>query len=56
MSGVKRHMQLMINDNPENSAKLRKTSESESDGGPVIHELGEELLDDVADDDNIEMM
>ncbi|XP_037806901.1 heat shock factor protein isoform X2 [Lucilia sericata] len=48
MTSVKRHMQLMINDIPDKS-KLRKTSESESDGGPVIHELGEELLDEVAD-------
>jgi len=51
MGGVKRHMQLMINDTPEN-AKLRKTSESESElggSGPVIHELREELLDEVAD-------
>ncbi|XP_023293857.2 heat shock factor protein isoform X3 [Lucilia cuprina] len=48
MTSVKRHMQLMINDIPDKS-KLRKNSESESDGGPVIHELGEELLDEVAD-------
>ncbi|EDW00741.1 GH20850 [Drosophila grimshawi] len=46
MSGVKRHMQLMINDNPENARK-RNASESESECGPVIHELSEELLDEV---------
>ncbi|XP_034651293.1 heat shock factor protein isoform X2 [Drosophila subobscura] len=48
MSGVKRHMQLMINDTPEN-VRARTTSETESDGGsgPVIHELSEELLDEV---------
>ncbi|KAH8355002.1 hypothetical protein KR093_003749 [Drosophila rubida] len=46
MSGVKRHMQLMINDTPEN-ARQRNASESESEGGPVIHELSEELLDEV---------
>ncbi|XP_030554328.1 heat shock factor protein isoform X6 [Drosophila novamexicana] len=46
MSGVKRHMQLMINDTPENARK-RNASESESEGGPVIHELSEELLDEV---------
>ncbi|XP_015039637.1 heat shock factor protein isoform X1 [Drosophila pseudoobscura] len=48
MSGVKRHMQLMINDTPEN-ARARTTSETESDAGsgPVIHELSEELLDEV---------
>ncbi|KAH8402052.1 hypothetical protein KR009_009488 [Drosophila setifemur] len=48
MSGVKRHMQLMINDNPEND-RARTTSETESEGGggPVIHELSEELLDEV---------
>lgn len=50
MTSVKRHMQLMINDTPEN-AKMRKTSESESDCGPVIHELGEELLDEVAENE-----
>ncbi|XP_053967092.1 heat shock factor protein isoform X1 [Anastrepha ludens] len=48
MTSVKRHMQLMIHDTPEN-AKLRKKSESESECGPVIHELGEELLDEVTD-------
>ncbi|XP_017146450.1 heat shock factor protein isoform X4 [Drosophila miranda] len=48
MSGVKRHMQLMINDSPENG-RARTTSETESDAGsgPVIHELSEELLDEV---------
>ncbi|XP_017078975.1 heat shock factor protein isoform X1 [Drosophila eugracilis] len=48
MSGVKRHMQLMINDTPEND-RARTTSETESEGGggPVIHELSEELLDEV---------
>lgn len=46
MSGVKRHMQLMINDTPEN-ARQRNASESESETGPVIHELSEELLDEV---------
>ncbi|XP_070068601.1 heat shock factor protein isoform X1 [Drosophila takahashii] len=48
MSGVKRHMQLMINDTPEND-RARSTSETESEGGggPVIHELSEELLDEV---------
>ncbi|KAH8404208.1 hypothetical protein KR215_012275 [Drosophila sulfurigaster] len=46
MSGVKRHMQLMINDTPEN-ARQRNASESESESGPVIHELSEELLDEV---------
>lgn len=46
MSGVKRHMQLMINDTPENARK-RNASESESESGPVIHELGEELLGEV---------
>lgn len=48
MSGVKRHMQLMINDAPEND-RARTTSETESEGGggPVIHELSEELLDEV---------
>ncbi|XP_011205998.2 heat shock factor protein isoform X2 [Bactrocera dorsalis] len=50
MTSVKRHMQLMIHDTPDN-AKLRKKSESESECGPVIHELGEELLDEVADPD-----
>ncbi|XP_036333175.1 heat shock factor protein isoform X8 [Rhagoletis pomonella] len=50
MTSVKRHMQLMIHDTPEN-AKLRKKSESESECGPVIHELGEELLDEVTDPD-----
>ncbi|XP_061391487.1 heat shock factor protein [Musca vetustissima] len=48
MTGVKRHMQLMINDTPD-KMKLRKASESESDCGPVIHELGEELLDEVSE-------
>ncbi|XP_037953778.1 heat shock factor protein [Teleopsis dalmanni] len=48
MSGVKRHMQLMISDTPEN-VKDRKPSESGSDSGPVIHELSEELLDEVED-------
>lgn len=48
MSGVKRHMQLMIDDIPE-KPKMHKTSESESDCGPVIHELGEELLDEVSE-------
>ncbi|XP_075168727.1 heat shock factor isoform X3 [Haematobia irritans] len=48
MTSVKRHMQLMINDIPEKS-KIRKSSESESDCGPVIHELGEELLDEVSE-------
>lgn len=48
MSGVKRHMQLMINDTPDND-RARTTSETESEGGggPVIHELSEELLDEV---------
>ncbi|XP_030388184.1 heat shock factor protein isoform X3 [Scaptodrosophila lebanonensis] len=48
MSGVKRHMQLMINDTPDN-ARSRTISETESEGGggPVIHELSEELLDEV---------
>ncbi|XP_055380838.1 heat shock factor protein isoform X2 [Condylostylus longicornis] len=46
MSGVKRTFQLMINDAPQSSTS-RKPSESES--GPVIHELTEELLDEVAD-------
>ncbi|XP_023037699.1 heat shock factor protein isoform X4 [Drosophila willistoni] len=48
MSGVKRHMQLMINDTPEN-VRGRTTSETESDSGegPVIHELSEELLEEV---------
>ncbi|XP_068146584.1 heat shock factor protein isoform X1 [Drosophila tropicalis] len=48
MSGVKRHMQLMINDTPEN-VRGRTTSETESDNGegPVIHELSEELLEEV---------
>ncbi|KAH8299657.1 hypothetical protein KR044_004284 [Drosophila immigrans] len=46
MSGVKRHMQLMINDTPDN-ARQRNASESESESGPVIHELSEELLDEV---------
>nr|XP_036230378.1 heat shock factor protein isoform X2 [Bactrocera oleae] len=50
MTSVKRHMQLMIHDTPGN-AKLRKKSESESECGPVIHELGEELLDEVTDPD-----
>ncbi|XP_055854708.1 heat shock factor protein isoform X2 [Episyrphus balteatus] len=45
MTSVKRHMQLMINDTPE-QAKLRKASESGSECGPVIHELGEELFDE----------
>ncbi|KAM8711185.1 hypothetical protein ACLKA7_000337 [Drosophila subpalustris] len=45
MSGVKRHMQLMINDTPE--SRPRNASESESESGPVIHELSEELLDEV---------
>ncbi|KAI9583093.1 hypothetical protein GQX74_012310 [Glossina fuscipes] len=49
MTGVKRHMQLMINDNPENATKSRKTSEGDSNCGPVIRELSEELLDEVAD-------
>uniref|UniRef100_A0A1B0GBI0 HSF-type DNA-binding domain-containing protein n=1 Tax=Glossina morsitans morsitans TaxID=37546 RepID=A0A1B0GBI0_GLOMM len=49
MTGVKRHMQLMINDNPENATKSRKPSEGESNCGPVIRELSEELLDEVAD-------
>lgn len=49
MTSVKRHMQLMINDIPEND-KLRKTSETESDCGPVIHELGEDLFDEVSDE------
>ncbi|XP_073845058.1 heat shock factor isoform X9 [Musca autumnalis] len=48
MTGVKRHMQLMINDTPD-KMKLRKASESESDCGPVIHELSEELLDEVSE-------
>ncbi|XP_034476399.1 heat shock factor protein isoform X1 [Drosophila innubila] len=48
MSGVKRHMQLMINDTPENDCQRpRNASESESESGPVIHELSEELLDEV---------
>ncbi|KAJ6649431.1 Heat shock factor protein [Pseudolycoriella hygida] len=42
MNGVKRRFQLMINDVPE-STKKRKSSE---DGGPVIRELTEDLLDD----------
>ncbi|XP_017049852.1 heat shock factor protein isoform X2 [Drosophila ficusphila] len=48
MSGVKRHMQLMINDTPEND-RARTTSETESEGGggPVIHEVSEELLEEV---------
>ncbi|XP_067627192.1 heat shock factor protein isoform X3 [Eurosta solidaginis] len=50
MTSVKRHMQLMIHDTPEN-AKLHKKSESQSESGPVIHELGEELLDEVNDSD-----
>uniref|UniRef100_A0A0K8VNL3 Heat shock factor protein n=2 Tax=Bactrocera latifrons TaxID=174628 RepID=A0A0K8VNL3_BACLA len=50
MTSVKRHMQLMIHDTPDNT-KLRNKSESESECGPVIHELGEELLDEVADPD-----
>lgn len=49
MSGVKRHFQLMINDAPQ-SSKMRKKSESNS--GPIIHELTEELLDEVADSDS----
>ncbi|XP_065367168.1 heat shock factor protein isoform X2 [Calliphora vicina] len=48
MTSVKRHMQLMINDIPDKS-KVRKGSESESECGPVIHELGEELLDEVSE-------
>lgn len=48
MSSVKRHMQLMINDTPD-SDKLRKTSGLEVDCSPVIHEIGEELLDDTAE-------
>ncbi|XP_055904936.1 heat shock factor protein isoform X2 [Eupeodes corollae] len=52
MTSVKRHMQLMINDTPE-QAKLRKASESGSECGPVIHELGEELFDEAnADNDS----
>lgn len=50
MTSVKRHMQLMINDIPDKS-KMRKTSESESESGPVIHELGEDLLDEVSEDE-----
>lgn len=45
MTNVKRHMQLMINDTPE-QANLRKVSESGSECGPVIHELGGELFDE----------
>ena len=48
MTSVKRHMQLMINDIPEKS-KVRKTSETDTECGPVIHELGEELLDEVSE-------
>lgn len=48
-SSVKRHMQLMIDDAPENISKLRKISELETNNGPVIHELSEELLDDATD-------
>ncbi|KQS62061.1 heat shock factor protein isoform X5 [Drosophila erecta] len=48
MSGVKRHMQLMINDTPEiDRARTTSETESEGGGGPVIHELSEELLDEV---------
>ncbi|KAM7343947.1 heat shock factor isoform 2-T3 [Cochliomyia hominivorax] len=55
-SSVKRHMQLMINDIPEKSTKMRKSSESESECGPVIHELGEELLDEVVEAAEPELM
>ncbi|TMW50483.1 hypothetical protein DOY81_004479, partial [Sarcophaga bullata] len=48
MTSVKRHMQLMINDIPEKS-KVRKTSETDTECGPVIHELSEELLDEVSE-------
>lgn len=48
MTSVKRHMQLMINDIPEKS-KVRKTSETDTKCGPVIHELGEELLEEVSE-------
>lgn len=56
VGGVKRRFQLMINDVPETAAKTRKTSRrssvSSTGGGPVIHELTEELLDyDEHDDD-----
>lgn len=44
MGGVKRRYQLMINDIPE--SKVRKTSRSSANEGPVIRELTEELLDD----------
>ncbi|XP_033153135.1 heat shock factor protein isoform X4 [Drosophila mauritiana] len=48
MSGVKRHVQLMINNTPEiDRARTTSETESESGGGPVIHELREELLDEV---------
>lgn len=49
MTGVKRNFQLMINDVPQ-SSKVRKRTSSNS--GPVIHELTEELLDEVAHNDD----
>lgn len=48
MSG-KRRYQLMINDAPQ-SSKMQRTN-NDNDTGPIIHELGEELLDDVCEDE-----
>lgn len=53
MGGVKRRYQLMINDIPD-ASKLRKTSRTGQsvNGGPVIRELTEELLDNYTDADD----
>lgn len=52
--GGKRRFQLMINDTPQSSSKMRRPNESEG-RGPIIHELSEELLDDVADANDLGM-
>lgn len=54
MGGMKRRYQLMINDIPD-GAKVRKTSSragQNANGGPVIRELTEELLDNYTDADD----
>lgn len=46
--GEKRRYQLMINDTPQ-ASKMRRPNNSED--GPIIHDISEDLLDDVAQEE-----
>lgn len=55
MNGVKRRFQLMINDAPKPTKVRRTSNDIDSESGPVIRELGEELLDEVYEDSENEI-